>query len=410
VLDATCEPGNRLSIDQWTSIASDTVPPTPDARRAHSWIQDRTNWEIAFSVVLIGTSAVVINNTHPLWIKVAVPLLLLAQVPAYLWLGRGVVATEHHGGRPWLYIALVVALYLPATALADETAVSMMGLAPLVFLTLEPKWAVAVLAVSEVVPVAKVVVSPTATNPDLAMFIAVILLGLAFAYFFGSWIGHLITQSRERAELIRELDDTRAELAEVSRYAGALAERQHLAREVHDTLAQGFTSIATLLEAAEHSDDSDKYLTLARDTARENLAEARALVSGSRDEVPLRESLRRTAKRLADSADIAVECRVEGEARPLESTVELMLLRIAQEGLSNIRKHAHARHATVAIAFEADRVRLRLVDDGVGFDPGAPRGGYGLRGMRERVAEAGGELTVDSAVGDGTRVEACVAA
>jgi len=99
-----------------------------------------------------------------------------------------------------------------------------------------------------------------------------------------------------------------------------------------------------------------------------------------------------------------------GPARPLPMATEVMLLRVCQEALANVRKHAAAHSARVLLDYDPDAVRLEVSDDGAGFDPAAVSGGYGLRGMRTRVTEAGGTLTVDSAPGAGTRVSATVPA
>jgi signal transduction histidine kinase len=249
--------------------------------------------------------------------------------------------------------------------------------------------------------------SGTAIAAGLAVF------GIAFCAVYGGYIVRIIEQSAERADLITQLEATRAELAEVSRQAGALAERQRLANEIHDTLAQGFSSILMLVQAADAQlelapGSARAQLDLAAQTARDNLAEARSLVSGLASAQlqagTLTDALRRVAERSGAELGIDASFEIAGPDRSLPAATEVVLLRTGQEALANVRKHASASTVAVRLWYAAGRVRLEVTDDGVGFDPAAVNGGYGLRGMRGRVAEAGGTVTVRSAPGDGTSV------
>jgi signal transduction histidine kinase len=194
-----------------------------------------------------------------------------------------------------------------------------------------------------------------------------------------------------------------------------MAERQRLAADIPDTLAQGFTSILMLIQAAQADlDDSHpqatRHLDSAELTARENLAEARALLTGLAPAQLDGGTLPDALGRLSGASGVETSFHLSGAVRPLPMAVEVMLLRVCQEGLSNVRKHARARSAAVCLGYDADAVRLEVSDDGAGFDPASVSGGFGLRGMRARVAEAGGTLTVDSAPGVGTRLSASVSA
>jgi signal transduction histidine kinase len=221
----------------------------------------------------------------------------------------------------------------------------------------------------------------------------------------------IIEQSRERAQLIARLEAAQAELAEVSRQAGTLAERQRLAGEIHDTLAQGLTSIVMLLQAADTEIDADpaearRHVGLAAQTAREGLAEARAMVAALApahlEAGLLHEALGRLADRIGAELGIAVRFELCGPARPLSATTEVVLLRAAQEALANVRKHAHAADVRVILSYEPHNVRLDVRDDGAGFDPERVSGGYGLRGMRSRILQVGGSLLVRARPGAGT--------
>jgi signal transduction histidine kinase len=242
---------------------------------------------------------------------------------------------------------------------------------------------------------------------------ALVVAVLAFTVAFGGYIARIITQSAERASLISELEATRAELASVSRQAGALAERQRLAGDIHDTLAQGFSSILMLIQAAEVQleqapETARRQLELAGHTARENLAEARTLVSGLASAQlqagTLADALCRITDRAGAELGISAGFATSGPGCSLPAAKEVVLLRTGQEALANVRKHAAARSVTVRLSYAGDLVRLEVTDDGAGFDPAQVNGGYGLSGMRARVGEVGGSVTVRSAPAQGTSV------
>lgn len=224
-------------------------------------------------------------------------------------------------------------------------------------------------------------------------------------------------QSLRRQQLIDSLEATREELARMERRAGMLEERQRLAGEVHDTLAQAFTSIVMLLEAAQAELKSGaagaaSHVEQALQASRDGLREARRVVWALRPESlergSLRDALTRAAAQLAEQNGIAARTVVTGEARPLAAELEVTLLRVAQEALANVRRHARARQVTVTLSYMTDGVVLDVCDDGMGFDlaalPADPgrHGGLGLRAMRERVDALQGSLTVESAPGRGS--------
>jgi signal transduction histidine kinase len=227
----------------------------------------------------------------------------------------------------------------------------------------------------------------------------------------------IIAQSYDRASLISELGRTRDELAQANRKAGVLAERQRLSGEIHDTVAQGFTSIIMLIQAADADVGREpatarQHLALALQTARENLAEARALVAAlapaGLEPGALDGALRRLTDAVPGQLGPPASFEVTGPAVPLPRAAEVMLLRVGQEALANVRQHARAGQVQVRLRYGEGQVGLEVTDDGVGFDPGQPGGGYGLPGMRARVAEAGGRLEVRSSPGCGTTVSVVV--
>jgi signal transduction histidine kinase len=210
------------------------------------------------------------------------------------------------------------------------------------------------------------------------------------------------------------------EARRAGRQAGVLRERQRMAHEIHDTLAQGFTSIVMNLEAAEgdvpvSSDRAQHHLEQARLTARESLTEARRLVWALRPEplenATLPEALQRLAERWSTESGIVATVATTGTLHPLPSEVEATLFRVAQEALNNVRKHARgASRAALTISYMGDTITLDVRDDGAGFDPAreAERkrdrdsGGFGLKGMRERIEGVGGALSIESAPGEGS--------
>jgi signal transduction histidine kinase len=211
---------------------------------------------------------------------------------------------------------------------------------------------------------------------------------------------------RRTARLGDELERAQRELAEAHRREGAVRERDRLAREIHDTLAQGFASITALAEAARIASDPeqhDRHLASIEATARENLAEARVLVGAAPAAAAgsLTAALRHTLDRFAEDTGIAVDVDlVEASPGP---HARAALLRCAQESLANVRKHASASTVTCVLAENGDDMELEITDDGRGFAVAEARG-FGIDGMRRRLEELGGELTVTSSPGEGTRV------
>ncbi len=199
-------------------------------------------------------------------------------------------------------------------------------------------------------------------------------------------------------------------LVDRARESGQLGERRRLAREIHDTLIQGFASIAMNVQAAEGSADparANRHLGEALRTARESLAEARRIVWALRPEAledaSLPEALSSLAERWSEGG-VPAEIAVTGEARRLAPETEATLLRAAQEALTNVRKHARAHRVVLTLSYMEDRVTLDVKDDGVGFEPGlageaGSTGGFGLGAMRERAEQSGGTVTVESEPG-----------
>lgn len=243
--------------------------------------------------------------------------------------------------------------------------------------------------------------------------IAASAVGLVFSVAMGLWVGWVLAQSRQRAVLIDELEQTRAELGRAHHEQGVVAERERLAREVHDTIAQGYTSIVVLAQTAQAelaagSARVPERLELIAEVARDNLRETRAIVAAfspvALDGSTLVEALNRLGARFARETGLTVDVEVADVAVAswtLSRDHEVVLLRTAQEGLSNARRHADATRVGLTLTREGRDVVLRVHDDGAGFGP-TVAAGYGLTGLDGRVQQAGGALDVSSAPGRGT--------
>ncbi|MEV0843799.1 sensor histidine kinase [Actinocatenispora sera] len=332
--------------------------------------------------------------------------LLVVLAGWYGLVGRRAVRSRPVSARTACYQLVALALLITAQAASLSSSFLLFALIPQVFMLLPLRWAVLATLAGNVVPVATL--TGEHTYPGLAAT-GVAVVVLVFAGYFGWWIQRIIQQSRERADLLAQLADARAELAAAEREAGALAERQRLSAEIHDTLAQGFTSILMLLQAAEAAppEQAKVHLDRAARAARENLAEARALVGAQPPTnltgASLPDALRRLASRLGEETGIDAGWELVGEPRPLPAGTEVVVLRCAQESLTNVRRHARAATASLRLRYLPDSVRLTVVDDGVGFEP-ADAAGFGLHGMRERLAQVGGRLSISSTAGRGTRL------
>ncbi|WP_147918472.1 sensor histidine kinase [Ruania zhangjianzhongii] len=214
-----------------------------------------------------------------------------------------------------------------------------------------------------------------------------------------------------------------AQLLVQAREAGVHDERQRMAREIHDTLAQSLAGILTQLQAAEQSGQDPagrSHLGKAMNLARESLAEARRTVQAVEPallaEALLPEAIDSVARRWSQAHGIEAELTTTGHARPMHTEVEVTLLRATQESLANVAKHARAGRVGITLSYMADLVTLDVRDDGVGFDPQATPsgqtgdGGFGLIGMRRRAQRLAGQMAIESETGAGTAVSVSVPA
>jgi signal transduction histidine kinase len=303
------------------------------------------------------------------------------------------------------------------------------------------QWAVAAVAVLAGTSQAYGVNKTTATGLLTYLVILAVNIAIACGLSWALRVSQEQHDQREQAlgelsEANRRLEATLAENAGLqqqlltqAREAGVLDERQRMAREIHDTLAQGLTGIVTQLQAAEHASDEPagwrRHFEAATRLARESLSEARrsvqALCPEPLETARLSDAVADVAGRWSALYGVAVQVTTTGTPRPLCPEAESALLRTAQEALANVARHAHATRVGVTLSYMEREVALDVRDDGMGFDParlgaGPPRpsangnGGFGMIAMGQRIESLSGTLQVESEPGLGTGISACVPA
>ena len=231
-----------------------------------------------------------------------------------------------------------------------------------------------------------------------------------------------LTEANEKLEAsLQENVGLHAQLVAQAREAGVLDERQRMAREIHDTLAQGLVGIITQLEAAAQAPRSDsewkRHTDAAVELARESLAEARRSVQALQpvplEQARLPDALGAVARTWSERSGVPATVTTTGRPRPVGPDIEVALLRTAQEALANVAKHARAKRVGLTLSYMDDVVTLDVRDDGTGFaapSPSLRNGGFGLTAMRQRVEGLAGALEVESEPGAGTTVAASVPA
>ncbi len=308
-------------------------------------------------------------------------------------------------GAVWVWLAALTVLWLVLFALTPDAVYLAFGLF-FVYLHLLPRpWSL----VAVVSATAVGVLGFAAHRGWSAGAVVGPVLGALVAIGIGLGYQALHREAVDRERLIDELIGTRAILAEQERTAGKLAERERLAKEIHDTVAQGLSSIQLLLHAAEQAAPDHPALDrirLARETAAEDLAETRRLIDelspAALDGQSLAEALERICLR-AQSPTLSTQLLVEGEPERLPMPVEAALVRIAQSAVANVVQHAQAARMRVTLTYGDTDAHLDIVDDGIGIDPDMLRhprsGAFGLAAMRSRVEQQGGAMTVESEPG-----------
>jgi signal transduction histidine kinase len=257
------------------------------------------------------------------------------------------------------------------------------------------------------------------------VIIVVQTLAISFGFLLNDKMERLRAQREEafraREAALEENAGLHMQLLTQAREAGILDERQRMAREIHDTVAQGLAGIIAQLHAVDGTDEEAqrrRHLDSAVELARDSLAEARRTVQAigppTLDTAQLPEALTEISAKWAETNAVPVEMVTTGDAKPMHPEIEVTLLRVTQEALTNAAKHGKARRVAITLSYMEDQLALDVRDDGVGFDPGkakaAKGNGFGLPAMRQRVGRLAGSLSIESEPGRGTVVSAIVPA
>ncbi|WP_210593506.1 sensor histidine kinase [Streptomyces sp. GESEQ-35] len=357
------------------------------------------------------------DGTHTEWVVALFTAFCLLYV-----LGRFLAPPPPPGSPParrhLIWLGSVSAVWIVLLALAPSATWCAM---PLLFAglhTLPPRIAVPLVAVlTALVVVSEVRVNQGTLNPNM------VVAPPAIAAVATAVLVHLQRQAARQRVLIDDLVRARRDLAATERRAGVLAERQRLATEIHDTLAQGLSSQQMLLQAAERvwrtdPDAARGHVGKAAEITTRSLAEARRFVHDLAPADLAEHSLPGALGALAERESgpgLTVEFRLDGAPGRLPERVEAALLRIAQGALANVREHAAATRAALTLTCLDDQISLDIADNGRGFDvdgppsPGSDRArGHGLSAMRIRTRQSGGTLTVESTPGEGTVLSVAV--
>ncbi|WP_236735288.1 sensor histidine kinase [Mycolicibacterium peregrinum] len=381
-------------------------------------------WETYVCGLCVAAIVAVVLLRHTLGGNIGVACgALTAMVVIVLVFGRSVIHDADPiagpvSARTAAFVAVMIGLWLLALLAAAPAVAAIPALFPLIFATLPLAAALTLTFLVTLAPLGLAVAIHGLGWPSLPPVAAVTLVGAVAAPIIGTTIMTTLRQRQRLAETVAELAASRAEAARLSREAGVAAERERLAREIHDTLAQGFTSIVALAQAVQAESDIDpaaaaRHVELIRNTARDNLAEARTMVTrltpAALEEGSLPAALRRQCERLAAETGIAVDLHIDDDLPPLGMAADVVLLRSAQEAMTNVRRHSQASELRVHLEPVPHGVRLSLSDNGIGLQPDHVDG-FGLRGMQARLDQVGGTLTLSVPDGGGVRLIVAVPA
>ncbi len=342
----------------------------------------------------------------------SLPLFLTLSALVTLWylpfVATPIMSWWNAPRRGVLYFLVGFALWGGLVALNVESLMLAAMINPMIFTRFPIRWAIGIMIS---LTVSFLLLYLLLYSPENWFIILMIVLVLLFiAILIGYFISAIVGQSMERQHLLEELTQTRASLLKAEREAGVLAERQRLSRDIHDTLAQQFTSIIMHLSAARLGDSAaiQTHLQQVEQAAREGLDESRRIIWDMRpkqlEDTTLVESIDGVAVRWSVENRVLMKTAVTGTLLPLNPPIETALLRITQEALHNIKKHAQAQHVNLTLSYMPDLLILDVADDGLGFDTTLAGRGFGLKTMRERAEGLGGTLSIESELGKGTAV------
>jgi signal transduction histidine kinase len=297
---------------------------------------------------------------------------------------------------------------------------------------LPPVWAF--LSIAATSALINIVPSGVPTNANWAIYVVIVICLQAFLIGWFGYLGYRFNeQTEQRRKAVAALEAAlvenaglHAQLVAQAREAGVHDERQRLAREIHDTLAQGLTGIITQLQAADRARERpeawqhhmDQVMALARESLTAARRSVAALGPPELEDSRLPEAIADLLARWSMTSTVPTQVQTVGDPRPILAELEITLFRVAQEALTNVAKHARASLVVVTLSYLDDLVMLDVRDNGVGFErdavasrsAAADGSGYGLRGIRQRLDRVQGTLEIESGAGEGTVVNASVPA
>ncbi|WP_326564080.1 sensor histidine kinase [Micromonospora peucetia] len=401
--------------------------------------------EIAFLRVLpylLLAVCTLVTLLLPLWgVSLHLPAVLGLSIAAMIWaLWFHRLHPRWHQNAPLMGLYYVGLMGLAAGLVAIAPWYGPFAFAgyPLAFQYLSGHWRYAGVAATSMIMAVSYLGGMVTTAAGGWAWIAISLISTVLAVLFSNFADIADRRDHKQKQALAELHEAnvkleaalaenaglQAQLLVQAREAGVLDERQRMAREIHDTLAQGLAGIVTQLQAAEQTLDEPptlrRHVTNAIDLARDSLTEARRSVHAVQPEVlaeaRLPDAISDVTRRWSEVHHIDAALTTTGDPRPMHADVEVTLLRAAQEALANVAKHARASRVGLTLSYMEDLVTLDVRDNGVGFEPtvkranGATNGGFGLTGMRQRVQRLAGRLDIESELGGGTAVSATVPA
>ncbi|HEY1177800.1 MAG TPA: histidine kinase, partial [Phytomonospora sp.] len=315
-----------------------------------------SSWDLFYTVVAVAVAAITAATPIPAAQKFPALGIIAAIVLWYVFVGRPIIVCGTYGPlRQAVFVVGLVALYFVLATTTSAANLLLLALCSMVlFLESFLFGALAVVALNAATVGAAVV-----AGQDVVDAIVLSAAISAWSVVLGRWSRRVLEQNIARAEMIAELEASREEVARLSHEAGTAAERQRVAADIHDTLAQGFGSIVMLVQAVRRSIELesptvDEQLDLIERTARDNLAEARAIVTAMQPAALAAVTVEEAIRRLADDAKVGVT----GTSRELAPAVAVVLLRSCQEALTNIRRHSGADNVRIALCYLDGSVAL----------------------------------------------------
>lgn len=421
------DPGPRIGGNDIIDLVSDAVVQDPWQARL-----DRMRRVLPLPLLLVSTAIALVAppGQSPSWARYEVGL-PLAAVAAVWWAVAG-TRLRPDSSAEWRLTVFAVHTVLAGVLVWVHTAYGVFAYTGFLFAYgLGARWRTVGFGVSALVVSAAMSGGYPSGNAEGTfgyLLIAAIMLALVLNS--AGITNRAIEQNQERGRMIDELAEAKsrleasmtenarlhARLLAQAREAGIVEERRRLAGEIHDTLAQGLTGIIAQLEAAEHTrhrlSEWSRHVAQARTLARSNLTEARRSVRALRPEqledASLPDAIGTLARTWSEQSAVAAELDTTGTPARAAADTEAALFRIAQEALSNVAKHAKATRVRLTLTYLDDTLLLDVVDNGTGFDPASGTDGYGLIGMRQRLGRVHGALTIESAPGYGTTLNATV--